>query len=175
MKKFVLGYWNRIIFEIVQSQPQEIGAGFSAARIWVNQTATSRVYFGNFATGDRTIPDGNQSAIDVCGAYDSASSNLVSSSLTGNFDILNLLWIQGSQGLFQNMTGNNQATLILLENKLMFLDTICLLQAFIEPSQASCVLCASGYKLQDNQKCVLSASNSSYFLHAPTSSYQRII
>jgi hypothetical protein len=83
----------------------ETGTGFSSARIWVNSTVTPRVYFGNFAIGDIAIADGNNAALDICGAYDSISSNLVSTVLTGAFDILNLLWIEGSEGLFQNSSG----------------------------------------------------------------------
>jgi len=91
--------------EIIQAQPLETGTGFSSARIWVNQAVTSRAHFGNFTTRDTAIADGNSAALDVCGAYDATSVNLMSSKLTGNFDILNFLWITGSEGAFQNSSG----------------------------------------------------------------------
>ncbi len=86
--------------EIIQAQPLETEIGFSSARIWVNGIVTSRAYFGNFSTGDTAIADGNSAALDVCGAYDATSTNLVSSNLTENFDILNFLWITASEGAF---------------------------------------------------------------------------
>jgi hypothetical protein len=91
--------------EIIQAVPLEIQIGFSSARIWVNNVVTSRAYFGNFSTGDTAIADGNSAALDVCGAYDATSANLVSSKLTGTFDIMNFLWISGSEGAFQNLSG----------------------------------------------------------------------
>ncbi len=91
--------------EIIQAQPLEIEIGFSSARIWVNGIVTSRAYFGNFSTGDTAIADGNSAALDVYGAYDATSANLVSSKLTGDFDTLNFRWITGSEGAFQNSSG----------------------------------------------------------------------
>ena len=90
-----------MIFEIAQVQPQEFGLGFAYARVWVNQTSTPKVFFGDFAAGDTTIADGNNAALEICGVFDSASS-----SLTGYFDVLNFIWFQGSQGLFISTTGN---------------------------------------------------------------------
>jgi hypothetical protein len=86
--------------EIVQTQPLSFGVGFSSVRVWVNQTSTPRVYFGNFTTGDFTIVDGKSTALEICGVYDSTSSGNVNPTLTGYFDILNFVWFQGAQGLF---------------------------------------------------------------------------
>ena len=101
-----IGNWNRLIFEIVQAQPQGLEAGFSSARVWVNQTVTTRVFFGDLAAGDTTITDGDNAALDICGVFDSTSPNLVSSSLAGYFDILNFVWFQGARGLFTSTTGS---------------------------------------------------------------------
>ena len=100
----------------MQGQPQALGVGFSSVRVWVNGTATPRVFFGDFATGDNTIADGNNAALEICGVFDSAGPNSVSSSLTGYFDILNFVWFQGAQVLLQN-TGRN---FINLEIKLTY-------------------------------------------------------
>ena len=102
--KLLIGNWNRIIVEIVQAQPQGLEEGFSSARVWVNGTNSSWVYFGNFASGDTTLSDGNNSAFEICGVYDATSPDLVSSSLGGYFDVLNLVWFQGAQSLFQDTT-----------------------------------------------------------------------
>ena len=99
-----LGNWNRIIVEIVQAQPQGLGEGCSSVRIWVNGTSSPWLYFGNFASGDTTLSDGNNAAFEICGVYDPASPDLVSSSLGGYFDVLNLIWFQGAQSLFQDTT-----------------------------------------------------------------------
>ncbi len=96
-----------MVLEIVQAQPQSFGVGFSSARVWVNQTVTPRVFFGNFTTGNMTIADGNDAAFEICGVYNSTSTNLVSTNLAGYFDVLNFVWFQGAQGLFQNTTGKH--------------------------------------------------------------------
>jgi hypothetical protein len=94
-----------LVLEIIQAQPQSFEVGFSSARIWINQTVTPRVFFGNFTTEDTTIADGNDAAFEICGVYDSTGPNLVSTSLAGYFDVLNFVWFEGAQGLFQNTTG----------------------------------------------------------------------
>jgi len=88
----------------VQAQPLSFGIGFSSIRVWVNQISTPRVYFGNFATEDFTIMDGNNAALEICGVYDSTSATLINPSLTGYFDILNFVWFQGAQSLFESAT-----------------------------------------------------------------------
>ena len=95
----------------MQAQPQGLEVGFSSARVWVNQSVTSRVFFGDFATGDTTIVDGDNAALDICGVFDSTSPNLVSSSLTGYFDILNFVWFQGARGVFQNTASKSKIRL----------------------------------------------------------------
>ena len=103
----IIGSWNRIILEIVQAQPQGLGVGFSSARVWVNQIVTPRVFFGNFSTGDTTIADENSAALEFCGLFNSTNPNLVSSTLTGHFDVLNFVWFQGSSSLFPSTTTSN--------------------------------------------------------------------
>jgi hypothetical protein len=56
------------------------------------------VYFGNIATRDIVIPDGNNIALHLCGVYDSKSANLVSSGLPRSDDVLNFIWYEGFQG-----------------------------------------------------------------------------
>ena len=90
----------------MQAQPQGLEFGFSSTRVWVNQSVTPRAIFGDFATGDTTIVDGDNAALDICGVFDSTSPNLVSSSLTGYFDILNFVWFQGARSVFTDPTSN---------------------------------------------------------------------
>ena len=97
--------WNRIVVEISQGQPHELGVGFSAARAWVNQIGTSKVYFGDFGAEKFTILDENNAALEICGAFDSISPNKVSQTWLGYYDVLNFVWFQGSQYLFQNTSG----------------------------------------------------------------------
>ena len=99
----LLGSWNRVVVEIIQAQPLEIAAGYSSARIWVNGNVSPRVYFGNFADGDTPIIDGNDAALDLCGNYDGTTPQS-----TGTFDILNFIWLQGAEGVFQSSGGNIQ-------------------------------------------------------------------
>ena len=93
------------MFEIIQAQPQETGSGCSALSIWTVQINMT-VLFGNFSLGDLTIADGNNGAIDICGYYDENSANLVDTGYSGNFDILNFIWIAGAQSLFQSESGD---------------------------------------------------------------------
>ena len=102
--KLLIGNWNRIIVEILQAQPQGLEVGSSSARVWINGTNSSWVYFGNFASGDTTVSDGSSAGFEICGVYDSASPHLVSSNLGGYFDVLNLVWFQGAQSLFPDTT-----------------------------------------------------------------------
>jgi len=108
------------VVEIVQAQPQEFGVGFSSARIWVNQTVTPRVYFGDFSTGDTTIADGNNAALEICGVFDSTSSNMVNPNLSGYFDVLNFLWFQGSESLFQDTSGSYHYNYLLCMSVYLF-------------------------------------------------------
>ena len=89
----------------MQAQPQDFGLGFSSIRIGINSTSTSKRFFGNFAAGDTTIANGNNAAFEICGVYDPTSPNLVSSSKGGYFDVLNFVWFQGAQYIFQPNTG----------------------------------------------------------------------
>lgn len=79
--------------------------GFSSIRVWAGETVTPRVYFGDFATGDTTILDGNNAAMDVCGVFDSTSATNVSTIYAASFDVLNFMWYQGAQFLRTNTGG----------------------------------------------------------------------
>ena len=105
----------------MQAQPQIFGAGFSFIRITINGTTTPKHFFGNFAAGDTTITDGNNAAFDICGVYDPSSSNLVSSSRAGYFDVLNFVWFQGAQVVSHPTSGNY----INLEKSDLLLGFIC--------------------------------------------------
>lgn len=69
----------------------------------MNSEVTERVYFGNFTAGDTPINDGSHAAFDLCGYYDGGTPQS-----TGTFDILDFVWIQGAQGVFQDSSGNIQ-------------------------------------------------------------------
>lgn len=101
--------WNRIIVEISQGQPYQLGVGLSFARVWVNQNVSPKIYFGNFATGNPPILNGNNVTLDLCGMFDSASSDNVNPAFKGYFDLLNFIWIQGAQNLFQGASGSYQS------------------------------------------------------------------
>ena len=77
-------------------------------RVWVNDNVTPRVYFGDFYAGKYTITDGDSAVIDICGGFDSTSPNKVDSALQGYYDMLNFVWYQGAQNLFQGPPSNNQ-------------------------------------------------------------------
>ena len=96
------------MIEVSQGQPQEFQIGFSVVRIWVNENVAPRVYFGNFSLGKYTIYDWNSDVLDLCGVYDSIGPNNVNSDIQGYYDVLNFVWYQGVQNLFQGQTGNNQ-------------------------------------------------------------------
>ena len=166
-----LDSWNRVVVEIIQAQPLEIGDGFSSARLWVNGDVSPRVYFGNFSNGDTPIIDGNNAAFELCGYYG------ITQSLgnTGIFDLLNFVWIQGAEGVFQDSSGNIECFFTLLANlNSLSADASCEWKVFTNPSQSSCLICSPGHDLKDNTKCVSSNSDDNYFLHIPTNSYQSI-
>ena len=95
--------WHRLVVEVVQAQPIEFGIGFSSMRAWVNKTATPRVYFGDFSIGF-TPADGNNVFFDLCGCYDPVN-NVVDSSRSGSLDVMNFLWFEGAESLFQDSSG----------------------------------------------------------------------
>lgn len=167
--QFPLENWNRVVVEIVQTQPAELGAG-SVARIWVNQTVTPQVYFGNFAIGKTVITDGNNAALEICGVFDLTGPNMVSAALTGYFDVLNFVWLQGLTTVFQNLTSNLN-TQEIKYYILIIIGRDCTLQIFPK-TRSNCLQCANGLFLQDSSDCVATPSNDSYFLHTPTNSYQ---
>ena len=107
-----LDSWNKIIFEFIQAQPIEFGIGFSSFRIWVNGTATSRVYCGDFATDGYTISDGSSLALDICGEYNDADPYDIQSSVLSYSDIANFIWFRGSESLYQNYSGISCSVII---------------------------------------------------------------
>ena len=100
--------WNRIVVEISQGQPHELGIGFSSIRVWVNENVSPRKYFGDFSARKYTITDGDNAALDICGPFDPSSPSSVSQTTQGYFDVLNFVWYQGAQNLFQGPPSNNQ-------------------------------------------------------------------
>ena len=72
-----------------------------------------RFYFGNFSNGDTPIIDGNNAAFELCGYYSGATQSLGN---TGTFDILNFVWIQGAEGVFQDSSGNIQIFLTIFSD-----------------------------------------------------------
>ena len=145
-------------------------------RVWVNENVTPRVYFGDFYAGKYTITDGDSAALDICGAFDSASPNNVSQVLKGYYDVLNFVWYQGAQNLFQGSSSSNNQ--MVFESIGFYFDIIgsnnYLLRGFLPPDFTFFDLqCAPGYYLEDGMKCVTAPSDDSYFLHSPTNSYQR--
>ena len=77
----------------------------------MNDEVTPRTYFGDFAIGDTPIIDGDNAALDLCGNYDGTTPQS-----TGTFDVLNFVWMQGAQGVFQDSSGNSSCDLILSVN-----------------------------------------------------------
>ena len=142
--------------------------GYTALRIWVNQTVTDRIYFGNYATQNFPIASGASAGLDVCGSYDASSSDNINQSLYSHFDAMNFVWFQGSEGLYQNHSGSR--TLFAIKLKIdALLDPTCMLSGFLSPKQRSCFICRPGYYLQDNI-CV-SQPSTGYFLDNATQSY----
>ena len=166
-----LDSWNHVVVEIIQAQPLEIGDGFSSARLWVDGDVSPRFYFGNFSNGDIPIIDGNNAAFELCGYYSGATQSLGN---TGTFDILNFVWIQGAEGVFQDSSGSFFFLILLANVNSLSVDASCEWKVFINPSQSSCLVCSPGHHLKDNTKCVSSNSDDNYFLHTPTNSYQSI-
>ena len=171
----MLGNWNRILVEISQGQPFELGDGFAAARVWVNENVTPRVGFGDFAAGKYPVTDGNNAALDICGPFDPTTPNKVSQTWLGYYDVLNFVWIEGAQNLFQDTSSKFHSERL----KIYFncTDANSILTTFSKLSDPQAqqywdLKCASGAYLQDGVSCVMSPSNDSYFLHSPTNSYQ---
>ena len=105
-----LDAWNRIVFEIVQAQPTEFAVGYSAVRVWINGVVMTKTYFGNYAPG--SYPEGdylfnnlNDVEIQFCARRNSDSMSLV---LPANFDLLNIVWFRGAEGLFAPTTAQGK-------------------------------------------------------------------
>ena len=69
----------------------------------MNKESIPRVYFGDFSIGN-TPADGNNAFFDLCGCYDPVN-NVVDSTLSGAFDVMNFLWFEGAESLFQDSSG----------------------------------------------------------------------
>lgn len=157
--------------EIIQAQPLDFDDGYYTVRLFVNGDWTSRVSFGDIASKDIPIANGNNAAFDICGARSSSTQNLIN---TGSFDIMNLFMSPRAQVFHNNSAGNAIPFLQFFHFSSTSLDSTCQNRAFFASSQAACVQCSPGYRMIDNRKCVAFAPNSRYFLHIPTNSYQRI-
>ena len=92
--------WNRVIVEIVQARPYAFATGYYSARIWVNGVGMNRVYFGNFDT--HLFYDLDTDQIMLCSETATGTPNIVNE---GNYDMLNFIWFQGSEGLYEPTGG----------------------------------------------------------------------
>ncbi len=88
-----------------RSNPNSFGDGFFSGRIFVNQAIPSRTYFGEIGVNP-LLEDTIDMTIDICTTMVSGSSNL-NSSLDGNYDMMNFVWYDGDESLFQNSSGND--------------------------------------------------------------------
>lgn len=100
---FDLASWNRLSVEIIQAQPLDFDDGYYTVRLFVNGDWTSRVSFGDIASKDIPIANGNNAAFDICGARSSSTQNLIN---TGSFDIMNLFMSPRAQVFHNNSAGN---------------------------------------------------------------------
>ena len=69
----------------------------------MSKDAFTRVYFGDFSIGN-TPADGNNIFFDLCGGYDPVN-DVVESITSGAFDVMNFLWFEGAESLFQDSSG----------------------------------------------------------------------
>ena len=99
------------MFEAVQAQPTEFAAGYSAVRVWINGVVmTTKTYFGNnapgsYPAGDYLFNNLNNVEIQFCSRRGPDSTALV---LAANFDLLNIVWFRGAEGLFAPTTAQGK-------------------------------------------------------------------
>lgn len=65
----------------------------------MNGAAPTRSYFGDFATGKYLFSDPNNIALDLCSTKVSGTSTR-DSAKDGYYDIMNVLWFKGSDGIY---------------------------------------------------------------------------
>ena len=83
----------------MQAQPVEFGAGFGSIRIWINGMSSPRVYLGNLPNSLATT----KAALSLCCRFKHGdSSDCIEN---GHFDMMNFVWFDGSEGLFENSSG----------------------------------------------------------------------
>ena len=116
--RYNIDAWNRVIVEIVQAQPYAFTTGYYSARIWVNGVGTTRVYFGDFGT--HLFYDMNTDQIHLCSTTTPGTSSI---STEGKYDMLNLIWYKGSEGLYVPTGGKLCLVCLLI---LMFIQRIVL-------------------------------------------------
>ncbi len=91
--------------ELVQAQPISFGVGYFSGRIWINSVGMSPVYFGNFSVENTLFSDTNSFTLDLCGASVSGS-NTLDSTLYGDFDISDFVWLDGVQSAIADSSSN---------------------------------------------------------------------
>ena len=92
--------WNRVIVEIVQAQPFAFITGYYSGRIWINGTGMSRAYFGDF-TGPLFYVS-NTDQLHLCSTTAPGTDSIEDE---GKYDMLNFIWFQGSEGLYEPTGG----------------------------------------------------------------------
>ena len=107
----MIGYWNRIVLEIVQAQPSGLQIGNYSGRILVNGTAPNRTYFGDLTTTPKLFDEMSQATIDLCSGNINGETTL-NQSTYGSSEILNFLWLDGNQSVF---LGNSSMSLSFIE------------------------------------------------------------
>lgn len=64
------------------------------------------VYFGDFVTQHKPLPDSSNVVLELCGTYDSSSPTNINESLSSYFDAMNFIWFQGAESPVTQGPGN---------------------------------------------------------------------
>ena len=101
----IIDVWNRVIFEAVQVNPTDFGKGFCSGRLWINGVLAPISYPCNFSTGVTLFSDMNNAMLELCTKKIDGQANTIDTTRYTYADIMNFMWIKGTQHLFTNQSG----------------------------------------------------------------------
>ncbi len=115
LSKFLVDSWNRVVVELSEMQPDNLGFGYYSLRLWVaNNNTVYQAYFGNY-----TAFTYNFSNIDIqiCSSQTNVTNAiyLEENQVPANFDMMNFNLFVGGQRLYSNASGNFELREILCD------------------------------------------------------------
>lgn len=97
-----------MIIEAVQAQPVEFLTGYFSGRLWINAAEQPRTYFGD--ASKPLFQNLNSVELNFCARWNTEQTGIA---VFGNYDVMNLIWFRGAEGLYIPPESNSRLIICL--------------------------------------------------------------